>query len=80
MPPPSFTSQSAYQINAPRATISLLKEATQQVYALVEKGAIDGAAPAMPAIHALLTELRLHDEGLDAVSYTHLTLPTICSV
>ena len=65
MPPPSFTSQSAYQINAPRATISLLKEATQQVYALVEKGAIDGAAPAMPAIHALLTELRLHDEGLD---------------
>eukprot|EP00969_Alexandrium_andersonii_P266612 11783574-Alexandrium_andersonii.AAC.1 len=30
--------------------------------------------------HPVLREGRLHEDTVDPVSYTHLTLPTICSV
>ena len=40
----------------------------------------DGVVPASDAHTAARCTLRFGAGGLDAVSYTHLTLPTICSV
>ena len=89
MPPPSFSSQSSFQVHAPRGTVALLKEATQAVYAHLQKGSDGGAA--WTALQALLADLHLDTDmsdpewihapepersGACAVSYTHLTLPT----
>lgn len=63
MPPPSFSSQISYQLNAPRGTIALLKDATQAVYAHLQRGSDGGAAWA--AMQALLADLHLDTDMSD---------------
>jgi len=63
MPPPSFSSQSSFQVHAPRGTVALLKEATQAVYAHLQKGSDGGAA--WTALQALLADLHLDTDMSD---------------
>ena len=48
--------------------------------ALLRRGRSDSSTPAKPEEGAVGNQCRIRQKGGIAVSYTHLTLPTICSV
>ena len=57
-------------------TVFVLNISNPDIYTLFAKGEIDGAWVPEPWATMLVEEL----DGVRSVSYTHLTLPTICSV
>ena len=41
---------------------------------------LDGELAVVPVADSFLRQVRFGRDGAESVSYTHLTLPTICSV